>query len=259
MAVIFLDGSVLLLMFGFPVVAGITLCAMLVLVVFNLVCSGKTTIAISNDYKLHHVVESPLRVRHRIFDLRDVTNCYVDSYEALRFNADHTIYCTRFVAKVVTEQEHDLLSLDEAPQPVEELVDRVNAWILRMRISPYVDAMCCVMAADGKVSSGERTAVLRWFLKWDVRLTPEVVDEQISEFVARVNASGFRQVVDETVARLKAVAFDCRNRSAFHAALLALAKTDGAVARNEQLVINKLMAALEEGKTTAKDGVHHVT
>jgi hypothetical protein len=212
------------------------------------------TIAISADYQLHVVVNSIFGERRRVLDLRKCRECCV---EKIDFPSGESYRVAELKTVTGTHRIWSFTGVGSARQ----FAQRVNAWVGRQdEVQPVLlDALCCVIAADGRVSSGERSLAIEGVTRLRPTLNPQWIDEQISLFVKRVNKSGFRQVVEETAAEIKDNSARLRDWVDFRSALLEVAKADGSVTRNQQLVINKLMAALEQGGATDTDGAHHVT
>ena len=65
-----------------------------------------------------------------------------------------------------------------------------------------LDAICCVMCADKKITTQERKAVHKILHKTKSPWSDEDIDEKIGVFVQRLKKEGSRKIIQETCSRL---------------------------------------------------------
>jgi uncharacterized tellurite resistance protein B-like protein len=91
-----------------------------------------------------------------------------------------------------------LLQIDKAVNNVAQTA-ATDKTVLR---DVLMDAICCVMVADGKISSKERSAVYKIMEKTKSAWGRDEIDEKVSEFVGRVKESGFKKVFEDVCVKL---------------------------------------------------------
>ena len=77
--------------------------------------------------------------------------------------------------------------------PVQETPSMADIYDALLRI------MCCVMVADGRASSTEKNQIRLMMKKVKAPSSSEEVDEKISNFIAEVQAIGFKKVLDRAL------------------------------------------------------------
>jgi len=122
-----------------------------------------------------------------------------------------------------------------------------------------MNAICCVMCADRKVSSRERKAVHMILKETKSPWTDEEIDQRIAAFVQLVNDKGLTHVINMTCKQLPE--FKRRKKEqALWLCLNHMAKADGIVDKSEKHIIDKFKATLgvESGSSVppANQNVH---
>ncbi len=106
-----------------------------------------------------------------------------------------------------------------------------------------LEALCCVMVADGRASRAERDAIVEILDKTRSRATPAEIDESIADFVSRVKDVGLREVLDRCSEGVELCCTKRGNRKVFKRAFQIVAEADDNLHEKEKYVINRLMAA----------------
>ena len=107
-----------------------------------------------------------------------------------------------------------------------------------------LDAVFCVMAADGKVAKQELAAITEVLAKVHAPLGADEINIAAKSFVARVRASSLRQVLDETIASVTLHGASVSNRQAFLEMLTVVAEADGEFGKRERYVVGTLRKAI---------------
>lgn len=108
-----------------------------------------------------------------------------------------------------------------------------------------LEALCCVMVADGRASLAERDAIVDILSKVGAPLSPTEIDASIADFVSRVQESGLRDVFQRCVEDVGLCATQ-PTANIFRRALKLLAHADGAFHEREKRAISRLLAACGE-------------
>lgn len=120
------------------------------------------------------------------------------------------------------------------------------------RYGDLLEALCCVLAADGKVSKSERKVIFEILTKIKAPITEEQFEASLAGFVARVKSGGMSSVQEASIDRLKASSGDPADRRVYLQALLMVAKADGEVDQREEKLISRYRNALESVDPSAE-------
>ncbi|MFC1758596.1 TerB family tellurite resistance protein [Planctomycetota bacterium] len=107
-----------------------------------------------------------------------------------------------------------------------------------------LNAMCCVMAADGKVTSVEKQHAARIMKKVKSPLSEADVAERIGEFIRSTKRNGFNGIVQSTREDVRVFQKTGKSRLVI-SCLESMAKADGDVADAERRVIEYFKSVLE--------------
>lgn len=107
-----------------------------------------------------------------------------------------------------------------------------------------LNAICCVLCADGKIRSREREAAHRILERARVPWSDMEIDFLIDEFLERVKQEGLRSIVQETCEQLQRCSDTSAKKKAFFQSLDYMARADGSVDEKEERVCRKFRAAL---------------
>jgi len=94
------------------------------------------------------------------------------------------------------------------------------------RFPALLEALCCVMAVDGKVSRSERKTITDVLLNLKAPLTPEEIEAAITQFVSKVKASEFSSVVETAIQQLVAHTANQRDKRVYVQSLVMVANAD---------------------------------
>jgi tellurite resistance protein len=108
-----------------------------------------------------------------------------------------------------------------------------------------VEALCCMMVSDGRVSTAEKSLVLQLLKKTGTSFTSEQAEHVISRVISSVRRDGFSAVLRNTRERIKKFK-ELGKEDVLLRCLSAVAKADGTVHEAEKKVYNLFVAALKE-------------
>jgi tellurite resistance protein len=111
-----------------------------------------------------------------------------------------------------------------------------------------LEALCCLMAADGKATKAERDAIVNVLRRAGVLMSSQEIEQAIADFVSRVKSDGLQQVFDRCLEDVGRYCTDPASRTDLRRALHLVAKSDGAAHRREQAVIARFLSACEPEK-----------
>lgn len=106
-----------------------------------------------------------------------------------------------------------------------------------------MDALCCVMVSDGKVSKSERKHVGEVMKIVKCPWSAGEINGRVNTFVAQVKQKKYRLLLDETCEKLRALRGQGKERLV-EASLNAVARADGDFDEAEKKVCDQLMSAL---------------
>jgi uncharacterized tellurite resistance protein B-like protein len=109
--------------------------------------------------------------------------------------------------------------------------------------SSLLDAMCCIMVADGKVDETEKQVIQKVMANAKAPWDEQEINVRIQTFVKRVNEQRFAAVLQQVCQELAEVK-RLGKSSVFLKCLMAVAKADGTVERAEAEVYGKFEAIL---------------
>ena len=120
------------------------------------------------------------------------------------------------------------------------------------RIAALFEALCCVMAVDGRISKSERKVIAEILTKIKAPVTDEQIEASFGAFIARVKNEGISSVIDASIERLKASSGNPSDRRVYLQSLLMVANADGKVDRREENLITRYRNALVNVDTQAE-------
>ena len=117
------------------------------------------------------------------------------------------------------------------------------------RFPALLEALCCVMAVDGKVSTSERKTIAKVLLDLKAPFTSEEIENGIAKFVTKVKASDFSSVVETAIEQLVANAANERDKKVYLQSLVLVANADKSAHQKERRLISRFQVALASGTT----------
>ncbi len=130
------------------------------------------------------------------------------------------------------EPRIDVSSASEAPQsehPVFEVL---------------LDALCCMMFADGKAGTTERSIVIELMERAQAPWASDEVERRMKDFWQRGRQVSYDALLDKTCSRLGGFG-SVRQRTALRKMLVAVASADGAVTGSNRVVLDRLCRVLD--------------
>ena len=131
-----------------------------------------------------------------------------------------------------------------------------------------LDAICCVMCADKKITTQERKAVHKILHKTKSPWSDEDIDEKIGVFVQRLKKEGSRKIIQETCSRLPEFSKVGKEQILLKC-IDYMADADGEIHEEEISLINQFKSVLDKesaqadapdpARNTAKNAVSKVT
>jgi tellurite resistance protein len=118
-----------------------------------------------------------------------------------------------------------------------------------------MDAVCCIMCADRKVTTRERRAIHTVLERTKAPWNEEQINNRINDFIQRVNNEGLNNVIQQTCKKLPE--FKKRGKENVLAVCLDfMARADGSVDENEKQLIEKFKSAvgIETGDSVPQIG-----
>lgn len=116
-----------------------------------------------------------------------------------------------------------------------------------------MDALCCVMVSDRRVSKSERKHVREVMKIVKCPWSAGEINRRVDSFVAQVKQGEYRRLLDGTCNKLKAFRGQGKERL-LEACLNAVAKADGIVDEAEKKVLERLMSALSPEAVRQESG-----
>ena len=106
-----------------------------------------------------------------------------------------------------------------------------------------LDAMCCVMVSDGRMSSSEKARLQKIMSEVKAPLSPEQVSEHIATFLQRVSQDGFSSVMKSTCEDVNV--FKERGKTAILVSCLqSVAAADGTIQDAERKIVDRFRAVV---------------
>ena len=115
-----------------------------------------------------------------------------------------------------------------------QAIDRDDGGLDRI----VIDALCCVMAADGTASGIEKQHICDAMADWDPSCLREDVIRSIQSFLQHMKHSGYARRLEATLHNAGELKVQGKHQQLLHA-LTAVADADGAFARQERKVIER--------------------
>ena len=134
-------------------------------------------------------------------------------------------------------------------QPIDAVAPAPHKLPRRTYLS-LLEALCCVMASDGKLSRREKAVVCDVLAKVQAPLKSEEIEAYFADFVSRVKTLGFRVILSKAVKDLTTSAEQSTSKTMILKALIAVANADDKVHERERHVMDKFWTPLEAGSAS---------
>jgi tellurite resistance protein len=108
-----------------------------------------------------------------------------------------------------------------------------------------LEALCCMVYADGKATSGERDKVQALLVRLHAPWAPDEIARRMQAFRARGRTESFTQVLEETCQRLRRIE-EPKQQQVLQKCLQAVAQADGVIEERERQVFRQLMRSFSE-------------
>ncbi len=111
------------------------------------------------------------------------------------------------------------------------------------------DLLCCIMVADGRVSSSEKATIADIMVKLKSGWTGDKCDLRVNAFIAEVKTLGFSSVCERSIETLPM--FTAANReNTVIKCIQMVAKANGKVAQREQRLCKRIVLRLKDSNAT---------
>ena len=107
-----------------------------------------------------------------------------------------------------------------------------------------VGALCCIMVSDRSVSTSERKRIHEIMKQAKCPWNPDLIDQCIDQFVARVKDGQYRRLLEATCENVKVFKEQDKKKTLLKC-LAAVAKADGKIEESERKVYERFKIALE--------------
>jgi tellurite resistance protein len=101
-----------------------------------------------------------------------------------------------------------------------------------------LNAMCCIMASDGRVSSSEKVTIKKIMTQVKSPFPPERVDQRVAEFCQRVKQQGFADVVESACEDAK-IFKEKGKTDILLSCIETVAKADGVIQDSERQLVER--------------------
>ncbi len=131
------------------------------------------------------------------------------------------------------------------PPPEGEIVQATMIVVAASTAPAVLKAMCCVIAADGKITSSEKAEIASAFGRLQAPMTSDEIVNLIDSFVSDVGSRSYRTVFIEAVKELTAVRPQISDKESLVRELERVAAVDGEIDDRKRKVLDRFRAALE--------------
>jgi tellurite resistance protein len=108
-----------------------------------------------------------------------------------------------------------------------------------------LEALCCMVYADGKATAGERDKVQALLARLHAPWAPDEIARRMQAFRARGRTESFTQVLEETCQRLRRIE-EPKQQQVLQKCLQAVAQADGVIEERERQVFRQLMRSFSD-------------
>ncbi|MBN1512254.1 MAG: TerB family tellurite resistance protein [Phycisphaerae bacterium] len=145
---------------------------------------------------------------------------------------------------------------DDEEEPDEQPAARTSIPNDEALFDALMDALCCVMVSDRRVSKSERMHVHEVMRIVKCPWSAREIDQRMNGFVSQVKQGQYRQLYDGAYAKLERFRGRGKERLVI-ACLNAVARADGTVDEAEKQVLDRLMSAVSEQPVRPDLARHH--